>query len=202
MKKETFEKVLLAALLLGGLVYSYVTYLLGPELNTLESLNNELQMKSTHYDQLLGYQGNLKGLEEEIKSLQVQNAELAAQIPSIIDKPQRMVYIYSVAKSAQVEPVSLTFEPSKNSGDVQSMVMSFSCLGKINDVLTFAKKIQFEGTQRMGIQSITLVNQNGKVKADIKLVAYASNLKVQEPSAEPTISSGKSLTSIEQMFRP
>jgi hypothetical protein len=82
------------------------------------------------------------------------------------------------------------------------MVMSFSCLGKINDVLTFAKKIQFEGTQRMGIQSITLVNQNGKVKADIKLVAYASNLKVQELSAEPTISSGKSLTSIEQMFRP
>lgn len=202
MKKESLEKVLLAVLLLGVLVYSYVTYLLEPELSTLEKVKAELQTKQDRYEQLITYQGNLHGLQEEIKRLETQNTVLNAQIPSFLDKPQLMIYIYSAARSAQVVPVSLSFEQPKSSETVQSMVLSFSCLGKVNDVLAFTKKLQFEGTQKMGIQSINMVNQNGTIKADIKLVAYASNQKAGDSSKSSALPSGQGLTTVEKMFQP
>ncbi len=202
MKKETLEKVLLAVLLFGVIVYSYITYLLSPELSSLEKLNAELQVKQGRYEQLLVYQEDKTGLQEEIKRLEVENTVLNAQIPSLLDKPQIMMYIYSVAKSTQVEPVSLNFEQSKSSEDVQSMVLSFSGLGKVNDVLAFIKKIQFEGAQKMGIQSVNLVNQNGTIKADIKFVAYASSKSSADASKSSTLPTGQGLTSVEQMFKP
>lgn len=202
MKKEALEKVLLMVLLFGVLVYSYNTFLLRPELSTLEKLNTELQAKQSRYEQLLVYQEDKIGFEEEIKRLEAENTTLDAQIPSSLDKPQMMMYIYSVAKSTQVEPVSLNFEQSKNSEEVQSMVLSFSCLGKINDVLVFMKKIQFEGTQKMGIQSVNLVNQNGTLKADIKFVAYASNNSPADASKSPALLTGQGLSTVEQMFKP
>lgn len=202
MKKEALEKVLLAVLFLGMLVYCYITYLLSPELSSLGKLNTELQAQQGRYEQLLIYQGDKIGLQEEIKRLESENAALNAQIPSNFDRPQIMMYIYSVAKSAHVEPVSLNFEASKSSEEVQSMVLSFSGLGKINDILTFTKKIQFEGTQKMGIQSINLVNQNGMIKAEIKFVAYATNQSSENPSKSSTLPTGQGLSTIEQMFKP
>ena len=202
MKKEALEKVLLAVLFLGMLVYCYITYLLSPELSSLEKLNTELQAQQGRYEQLLVYQGDKIGLQEEIKRLESENAALNAQIPSSFDRPQIMMYIYSVAKSAHVEPVSLNFEASKSSEEVQSMVLSFSGLGKINDILAFTKKIQFEGTQKLGIQSINLVNQNGMIKAEIKFVAYATNQSSENPSKPSTLPTGQGLSTIEQMFKP
>lgn len=202
MKKETFEKILLVALITGGLGYSYVTYLLSPQLSRLESLNNELQTKVQHYEQLLSYEGDWTTLEEEIKRLHIQKSELTAEVPSSLDKPRLMLHIYSIARAAQVESISLTFEPIINSGDVQSMVMNYSGQGKISDLLSFTKKIQYEETPRLGIQSIALVNQSGNVKADIKLVAYASKLQGEEASSQVPSPEDPGLTSIEQMFQP
>lgn len=202
MKKETFEKILLVALITGGLGYSYLTYLLEPQLNRLESLNNELQGKVQHYEQLRRFEGNRASLEEEIERLLVQENELAAEVPLTLDKPRLMLHIYSIARAAQVESISLTFEPIKNSGDVQSMVMNYSGQGKISDVLSFTKKIQYEETPRLGIQSIALVNQSGRIKADIQFIAYASKIQEEEASSQVPSPEATGLTSIEQMFQP
>jgi Tfp pilus assembly protein PilO len=207
MKKEVLEKIFLVLLIFGGLAYSYITFLLEPQMDKIKMLSDELVNQQGRYDQLIAYQRSPLSLQEEIKQLEKQNTNLAAQIPNSIDKPQTMYYIYSLAKSAQVEPLSLSFEKPQNEANFQSMGMNFSCFGRVNDVLNFTKKLQFEGTQKMGIQSISFVNQNGGIKAEIKLVAYASNIKITEDSVQSVQPSGQPLTpgqgysSVEQIFQ-
>lgn len=204
MKKETKQLIFLLVLLSGGLIYAYSTYLFTPEWTKVQSLAEQVSVRKSRYEHLVAYQDNISSLQAEIKSLQLQSAEFTARIPITIDKPGLLVSLYTVAKANKVEPQAVSFEPLKSQDTYLAQPIIFVCSGESQNVLTMIKKLQTEGTQRFTIESVNLTNQLGVLRAELKLMTYASNTRVPtgEEKKLSLLNSPIGLESIPKMFKP
>ncbi|GAB6155366.1 hypothetical protein JCM17380_41170 [Desulfosporosinus burensis] len=174
LKKEKLEIIALILFVMFGLVYAYMTLLFLPEWMVIKSSTSQLYAQKDHYQELLTFQKNQSGLQQEIKTLETKVLQLNAQLPNRLDKPQLMVGLYTLAKQHSVIPQTIAFEQAQNKGAYQEMGMSFSCLGKTADILTLIQDLQFGGSQRLAIKSINLSVSQGIMRTELKLTAYAS----------------------------
>jgi len=203
LKKEKLEKVILILFLIFGLVYAYITVLFLPEWTVIQSSTSQLNAQENHYQELLSYQNNQSGLQEEITGLEAKVHQLNAQLPNRIDNPQLMVGLYTLAKQHSVIPQTLAFEQAQTKGTYQEMGMSFSCLGKTTDILTMIHDLQFGGGQRLAIKSISLTGTQQNMRADLKLTAYASLGSSGDSTQRPAfMNSSFGVDSPEQLFQP
>jgi len=175
MKKERLQIITLVLVIIFGISYAYIKFLFLPEWTVIQGDTNRLRSLENQYQELLVYQRNQNGLGEEIKTLEAKVFQLNAQLPTRIDKPQLMVGLYTLAKQHSVIPQTIAFEQAQAKGAYQEMGVSFSCLGKTADILTLIQEVQFGGNQRLAIKSTNLSVQQGIMRAELKLVAYASN---------------------------
>ncbi len=186
LKKEKLEIIALILFVMFGLVYAYRTLLFVPEWMVIQSVTSQLDAQEKHYQELLTYQKNQSGLQQEIKTLETKVLQLNSQLPNRLDKPQLMVGLYTLAKQHSVIPQTIAFEQAQTKGTYQEMGMSFSCLGKTADILTLIQDLQFGGSQRLVIKSINLTVQQGTMRAELKLAANASigisNDSTQKPA--------------------
>lgn len=174
LKKEKLELIVLILFVIIGLGYAYNKFLFLPEWTVIQSSTSQLNAQTDHYRELLTYQKNQSGLQQEIKTLETKVLQLSAQIPNKLDKPQLMVGLYSLAKQHSVIPQTIAFEQAQTKGTYQELGMSFSCLGKTADILTLIQELQFGGSQRLAIKSINLSVSQGIMRAELKLTAYSS----------------------------
>jgi len=174
LKKEKLEIILFILFVMSGLGYAYTTLLFLPEWAVVQSVASKLDAQQKNYHELLTYQKNQSGLQQEIKTLGTKVIQLNAQLPNRLDKPQFMVGLYTLAKQHSLIPQTIAFEQAQNKGTYQEMGMSFSCSGKAADILTLIQDLQFGGSQRLAIKSITLSVSQGIMRAELKLTAYVN----------------------------
>ena len=202
LKKEKLEKIGLILLLSLGLAYAYVTLLFLPQWTVIQSSTKQLQTQDNLYQELISYQGNPSRLQQEIKTLENQVQKLSAELPNRVDKPQLMVGLYTLAKKHSVNPQSIAFEQPQTKGDYQEIGISFSCLGKVDDILATIKDLQFGGTQRLAIGSIALSTQQGTMRADLKLTAYAARGTSERVEKPDFMNTPIGVDSPAKMFQP
>lgn len=176
MKKEQRQKILLAVLLGAGLIYAYATYLLIPEWAKIKTLQQTLGQRQGYYRQLQGYEQNKAGLQAEISQLQGKLKQATLSVPGRIDKPQLMVYVYTVAKRNKVNGQALKFEPIQPKGFYQTMPLTITCEGKPEDVFRFLQDLKNGSEQRLVAQSVSLTQQQGLMRGELKFLVYALSL--------------------------
>ena len=203
MKKEKFQIIILILILMFGLGYAYHKFLFQPQWTVIQDATNELLSQEKHYQELLTYQKEQSGLEQEFKTLEAKVLQLNSQLPNQLDNPQRMVGLYNLAKQHSVTPQSIAFEQAQTKGTYQEMGMSFSCLGQTADILTLIQDLQFGGSQRLAIKSINLSVSEGIMRAELKLTAYSSlGLSNGLPQKPSFMDSPIGVGSPTEMFQP
>lgn len=203
MKKEKFQIILLIVIILSGFSYAYLKFLFLPQWTVIQDAENQLTSQENHYQELLTYQENQSGLEQDIKILEAKVHELNAHLPNQLDKPQLLVGLYTLAKQHTIDPQSVAFEQVQTKGTYQEMGMSFSCLGKTTDLLAMIHDLQFGESQQLAIKSISLTGSQHTMRAELKLTAYGSmddlNGSIQKPAF---MDSPFGVDSPEKMFLP
>lgn len=174
IKKDNIEKFVFIFIIIVGLGYSYAKFLFLPEWTAIQSLTSQLHTQENNYQELLTYQRNQSGLQQEIKTLESKVSQLNTQIPKQLDEPQLMVGLYTLAKQHSAYPQSIAFAQPQTKGTYQELAMSFSCLGKPADILALIHDLQFGKSQRLTISSVNLTVQQGTMLAELKLTADAS----------------------------
>ncbi|SHI17855.1 type 4a pilus biogenesis protein PilO [Desulfosporosinus lacus] len=203
MKKEKRQMIILIFTIMFGISFAYLKFLFLPQRTVIQAAANQRLSLESHYQELLSYQNNQSGLQEEIKTLEAKVLQLNAQLPNRIDNPQLMVGLYTLAKQHSVIPQTLAFEQAQTKGTYQEMGMSFSCLGKTTDILTMIHDLQFGGGQRLAIKSISLTGTQQNMRADLKLTAYASLGSSGDSTQRPAfMNSSFGVDSPEQLFQP
>jgi len=203
LKKEKLEIIALILFVMIGLGYAYSKFLFLPEWTVIQSSTSQLYAQKDHYQELLTYQKNQSGLQQDIKTLETKVLQLNAQLPNRLDKPQLMVGLYTLAKQHSVIPQTIAFEQAQNKGTYQEMGMSFSCLAKTADILTLIQDLQFGGSQRLAIKSINLSVSQGIMRAELKLTAYSSIGISNDLTQKPTfMNSPIGVDSPVKMFQP
>ena len=203
LKKEKLQIILLIIFVISGLSYAYMTLLFSPEWTVIQNVTSQLHAQEKHYQELLTYQKDQSGLQQEIKTLETKVLQLNSQLPNRLDKPQIMVGLYTLAKQHLVYPQTIAFEPAQTKGTYQELGMSFSCLGKTSDILALIQDLQFGGTQRLAIKSISLTGSQGNMRAELKLTANASLGNSNAATQKPTfMNSPFGVDFPEKMFQP
>lgn len=203
LKKEKLEIIALILFVMFGLVYAYMTLLFLPEWMVIQSSTSQLYAEKDHYQELLTYQKNQNGLQQEIKTLETKVLQLNFQLPNRLDKPQIMVGLYTLAKQHSVIPQTIAYEQAQNKGTYQEMGMSFSCLGKTANILTLIQDLQFGGSQRLAIKSINLSVLQGIMRAELKLTAYSSvGISNDSPKKPDFMNSPIGVDTPVKMFQP
>ncbi|TGE34197.1 hypothetical protein [Desulfosporosinus sp. Sb-LF] len=156
MNKEKIEKTALIILVVMGLVYAYFYYMFLPEWEVSQKIKGQLIERQQYYDKLASYQQNKSDLEKNIEVMNTETINLSAQIPPRLENPQIMVDIYNSAKLYGVDPNTLQFEPLQNKGSYQSVGMTFTCKGKVDDVLTMISAFGYTPLQKLSVQSVTI----------------------------------------------
>lgn len=174
MKKERLQVIILLLIIMFGISYAYVKFLFLPQWTVIQGDTNQLLSLQNQYQELLTYQKNRTGLQQDIKTLKNKVLQLKAQLPNQLDKPQLMVGLYTLAKQHAVDPQSVAFEQAQTKGSYQEMGISFSCSGKTADILAMIHDLQFGGGQRLAVKSVSLTGSQGSMRADLKLTARAS----------------------------
>jgi len=202
-KKERMELMILIIIVLFGLGSAYYKFFFTPEWMVIQSSTQQLNTQKVLYQELLSYQQNQSGLQQDIKTMETKVIELNSQLPARVDNPQRMVGLYNLAKQHSVTPQSIAFEQIQNKGTYQEMGLSFSCLGQTANILTLIQDLQLGGSQRLAINSINLSVSEGVMRAELKLTAYSSlgisNSLTQKPSF---MDSPFGVGSPKEMFQP
>ncbi|KJS49786.1 type 4a pilus biogenesis protein PilO [Desulfosporosinus sp. BICA1-9] len=203
MKKEKSQIIILVLVIMFGLSYAYAKFLFLPQWTVIQDTKNQLLSRNNYHQELLSYQKNQSGLQQDIKRLETKVLELNAQLPTQLDKPQLMVGLYTLAKQHKVNPQSVSFEQVQTKGTYQEMGMSFSCSGKAVDLLALIHALQFGGSQRLAINSIKLTGSQRDMRAELKLTANASlgtsNVATQKPAF---MNFPFGVDSPEKMFQP
>lgn len=186
-----------------GLVYAYMTFLFLPEWTVIQSTTSQFNAQKNRYQELLTYQKNQSGIQQEIKTLETKVLQLNIQLPNKLDKPQLMVGLYSLAKQHSVYPQTIAFEQAQTKGSYQEMGMSFSSLGKPADILAMVHDLQFGGNQRLAIKSVNLSVSQGTMQAELKVTAYASIVISNDSPMKPDfMNSPIGVDSPVKMFQP
>ena len=176
MQKEKVQKILLLLIVGFGLIYAYYTYLFGPQWLIIQQQAVKLSEREGYYQRLITYAGDISGINSQIQSFEAENKQLDTKIPARLDKPEILVYLYTVSKQHQVGPQKLDFGQQQNKDGYQEVALTFSASGKTSDVLSMIKDLQYSGTQRFAIQSVSLVpDKEEMLKADLKLTLFASS---------------------------
>ena len=204
LKKEKLEIIALIFFVIIGLGYAYIKFLFMPEWTVIQSATSKLSSQKDHYQELLTYQKDQSGLQQEINTLETKILQLNSQLPNKLDEPQLMVGLYTLAKQHSVSPQSVAFEQAQTKGTYQQMGMSFISLGKPADILTMIHDLQFEGTQRLAISRVNLTTtQQGIMRAELKLDAYASmGVSNDPPNKWDFMDSPIGVDSPTKMFQP
>ena len=203
MKKERLQIIILVGIILFGISYAYLNFLFLPQWAVIQAAANRLHSLENQYQELLAFQKNQNGIEQDLKTWDVKVKQLNEQLPSQLDKPQLMVGIYTLAKQHSVNPQSITFEQAQTKSNYQELGMSFSCLGTTTDLLAMIHDLQFSGSQRFGIQSISLIGSQQSMRAELKLTAYAGLGSSNDSTKKPAfMDSPFGVDSPEKMFQP
>jgi len=202
MKKEQREKMLLVLVVVFGVIYLYVNYLFLPEWSNIQHQSKVLNERRNYYTDLTKYQAQVTELQQEIHNLESEIEKLKAQIPGSLDKPQLMVYLYETAKAFKVTPQNLSFEQIQNKGSYQALGMSFNCTGSPADVLGMIQKLQSTITPRLTIQGVNLSVQQGVMRAELKLTAYAGLNSAIPALKPPFMNANLGVDSAARMFTP
>lgn len=185
MKKERLQVIILLMIIMFGISYAYVKFLFLPQWTVIQGDTNRLVSLQNQYQELLTYQKNRTGLQQDIKTLENKVLQLKVKLPNRLDKPQLMVGLYTLAKQHAVAPQSIAFEQAQTKGAYQEMGISFSCSGKTADLLALIHDLQFGGGQRLAVKSLSLTGSQGNMRAELKLTASASigilNNSTQKP---------------------
>lgn len=201
MKKEKLEAGALVVLLGLGLIYGYYTYLLSPEIETIKQKTGQLTERGAYYQRLQNYAGNEAGLDKEIQTLEQEVKGLAVMVPARLDKPQIMVDLYTLAKQKGVYPQTVVFaEPQVKSG-YQELPLTFSCLGQPDNVLSMISALVASPDSKLALQAVNLTQQQGVLRAELKLTGYFSQdaLPGEKP---PFMNSSFGVDDAAQMFQP
>ena len=203
MKKEKSQIILLVLIIMFGISYAYIKFLLLSQWTVIQEANNQLFTLQNNYQELLTYQKNQSGLQQEIKTLEEKVLQLNAQLPNRLDKPQIMVGLYTLAKQHSVVPQSVAFEQIQTKGASQELRMSLSCSGKTVDLLAVIDDLQFGGSQRLAIKSLSLTGSQQNMRAELKLMASGglgnANALTQKPAF---MNSQFGVDSPAKMFQP
>lgn len=181
MKKEQLEKILLIALIFLGFLYAYYSFLLQPEIGSLEQTNAQLARAEINYVQLSNYAAHKSNLEQKIKEQEDLANKLNGELNSQISKPQVMVDLYSLAKTHTVDPQNLKFDALQDNGKYQTLGMLFTAQGKPADVLGMIQDLE-KGSLKVTVQGINLVMQQGVMRSDLKLVEYSCKSEILDPN--------------------
>lgn len=189
-------------MIFGGL-YAFVSYLFLPQWAVLQKQSQDLQRREAYYLKLKDAQSNLPQFQKEAQDLQSQLQQQNAQMPGKLDNAQLLVDLYVLAKQNGVNPQSLTFEATQNKGNYQEIDTSFQCMGSSASVLTLIQDLQHGPSRRVAIRDVNLSMQNGVMKADLKLAAYASPSTNLTPGSKPAfMNSPFGVDSPAKMFTP
>lgn len=203
MKKERLQVIILIVIIIFGISYAYFKFLFQPQWLIIQGDTDRLKSLQRQYQELLNYQKNRTGLQQEIKTYQNKVAELKTQMPNQLDKPQLMVGLYTLAKEHAVVPQSVVFEQVQTKGSYQEIEMSFICSGKPSDLLVMIHDLQFGGGQRLAVNSLRLTGSQGSMQADLRLTAFAGmGISNDLPRKPAFMNSSFGVDSPEKMFRP
>lgn len=203
MKKEKFQIIILICIIMFGISYAYLKFLFLPQWAVIQDSTNRRLSLENQYQELLSYQKNLSGLQQDIKTLKAKVNQLNDQLPNQLDKPPIMVGLYDLAKQHSVDPQSIAFEQAQTKGAYQEMGMSFSCLGKTTDLLALLHDLQFGESQQLAIKSISLTGSQQNMRAELKLTAYGSIGISKDSTQKPDFMNALfGVDSPEKMFQP
>ncbi|MDP4128042.1 MAG: hypothetical protein Q8912_14040 [Bacillota bacterium] len=183
MNKEKIEKTALVTLLVLGLLYAYYTYLFSPEWEVLQTVKGQLMERQQHYNQLASLQENMSALGKDIEAVSNEDKDLSAQIPPRLENPQIMVDIYNSAKLYGVAPNTLQFEPLQNKGSYQAVGMTFTCKGKVGDVLSMIIAFGNTSLQKLSVQSVAITAEKASTTANSSQPAGISDSPAITPTA-------------------
>lgn len=174
MKKESRQLILLIALIAVGGIYAYHTYLFTPEWMKIQNLKGQIQERQDRYEQLASHVGNSSALDAQIRDLEERSIELQAQIPLLIDKPNLVTDLYTVAKTNQVQPQAVNFDNSEAMDTYIIQSLTFTCLGSQENIIRMINDLQMDQEQRFTLESMRFTNDKGILQGELHLLAYAT----------------------------
>lgn len=203
LKKEQFEKILLAGIVIAGLIYSYVIYLFLPQRANLQIQSQELAKREAYYVRLEEVQSNLPQLQKEAQDLELELKRQSTQMPVKLDKAQLLVELYALAKQKGMSPQSLTFDNVQDKESYQEFDMTFTGEGSAASILNFLQELQHGSALQVAVRGVNLTTQKGVMKAELKLAAYGSLNSNLTPGDKPVfMNSPFGVDSPAKMFTP
>lgn len=173
MKKERIQLLILSLIIIAGLTYAYIQFLLIPEWNNIQTKSTYLQENQDYLQELkTGYE-KFSLLKKEAEELESQEKKLNERSPQQLDKPTLMMYIYNTSKQMGLQPLNLAFEPLNEKEGYFQMGMSFSCRGSENNIYNFLDKLRIEQSHKFSLDSINMNSQGDTRSVNMRLVAYA-----------------------------
>lgn len=201
MSKEKLQVVVLAALILLGTVYAYVTFLLLPQMSVIQGKQQEIATKKEDVQRLLTYSANPQIFEREIQTQERELTKISEVIPIALNKPVLTYNIYTTIKRNNLLAESIVFDPPENKEFYQVMGMSFSVLGNSSDIMDCIYELH-NSRDALVLRNVTFVAQEEGVKADLKFQAYARLGSIDRTDKPPFMNSTFGIDSITKLFRP
>lgn len=191
----------LIGLIVFGLSFAYVTYLLQPQLASIKNKQSEITSKQEEYTQLSTYSANPYMLNKEIQTQEVELARIAKTLPSTLDKPVLVYNIYTTLKRHNLVSESLSFDKLETKELYSVIGLSFSALGSSKDIMDMINELQ-NSSDALVLRSVSFKAQDTGLKADLKLQAFA-RLGAKELKLKPHFMSvAFGIDSIPKLFSP
>lgn len=199
MRKEKLQIIFLIGIVIAGLSYAYVTFMLQPQLNVLQNKQKEATLRRGEYERLLSYSVNPQNLDKEIQIQKNELAVISKTLPIALDKPLLTYNIYTAIKRNNLVAESVVFNKPENKGSYQVIGISFSVLGSTGDIMAIIKELQ-NSADALVLRSVTFIAQEQATKAELKLQAFALLGKKDSTYKPPFMNVPLGIDSIPRLF--
>lgn len=201
LKKEKLQVAVLVGLVLFGVCFVYITYLLQPQLANLSSKQKEIASKQEEYKQLQTYSADPFILNKEIQTQEVELSKIAKSLPITLDRPVIAYNIYTTLKRYNLVSESITFEKPEKKVTYLVMGLSFSVLGSSKDIIAMIDELQ-KSSDALVLRSITFKAQDKALRADLKLQVFARLGSKDSKAKPPFMTAAFGIDSIPVLFSP
>lgn len=172
MKKEQTQKILLLALLIVGVGYTYYSYLFLPQWTQIQKLTNSISERQDHYKQLVILQQHQLELQEKAQLIAQQVKDRTVQVPEQINKPELALKFYNLANQYAISAQNFNYGAIQNKEGYQQIELTFTGVGTLPNVEAMLKDV-LNGTPVFAIESVNLTNQKGLTNCTLKVLAFA-----------------------------
>lgn len=177
MNKQKRQIMFLFLLVVFGVIYVYIQYLLVPELGKIHNKTLLLKQKQAYLEKLKRSYLVMPELKKKAEELNGREEDLDGLVPKKLDKPYIMLDIYNLAKKNGVTPKSLSFEPLQEKENHYAMGMNFSCTGSKENIFELIDQLDKGGEYKYTLDSLSLNATEGIIdgnnNVNMRIVVYA-----------------------------